>query len=339
MQFRFQNLDLKTTLNELAGMLDSEVKSENNFCEVKIPHQKGEGIIHGISLDNGLNYTRYRGVFKQDYIFKYSVESSSRLVFFFNLKDTLQLELDNSTEVIELNTYQNIILSIPKGMSYSIRFNAEQAFELNVLDLLATHFSSHDLHPHDYWEKLLQNLVEHSSNHELYCHQGGYSLKCYDVLREIDCFNRQGLLKFLFYDAKVEELLVLQLLQFEMDLEDPSQAKRGRALEAILIAKACKLIRDDLMNIRTAKSLATKIGTNTNKLQSGFKRLYGQSINQYLHAKRLERARDLLVNSDYNISEIVYKIGLSSKSYFSKIFGEHYGLNPSEYRAKNRNKL
>ena len=39
-------------------------------------------------------------------------------------------------------------------------------------------------------------------------------------------------------------------------------------------------------------------------------------------------------DSDLNISEIVYTIGFSSRSYFSKIFKEKYNISPNEYKSK-----
>lgn len=47
-------------------------------------------------------------------------------------------------------------------------------------------------------------------------------------------------------------------------------------------------------------------------------------------------ARNLLNSTDYNISEIVSKIGVSSKSYFLKIFKETYDISPSDYRKNNK---
>lgn len=70
------------------------------------------------------------------------------------------------------------------------------------------------------------------------------------------------------------------------------------------------------------------------KLQYGFHNLYGLSVNNYVKKIRLQIAMELLKNSDLSISEIVYKIGLSSRSYFSKIFKEKYGITPSYYKKK-----
>lgn len=65
--------------------------------------------------------------------------------------------------------------------------------------------------------------------------------------------------------------------------------------------------------------------------------MYGMTVNQYVHSHRLKQATSLLGNSDLNISEIVIKVGLSSKSYFSKIFKDTYGVTPTGYRKKIRN--
>jgi AraC-like DNA-binding protein len=67
--------------------------------------------------------------------------------------------------------------------------------------------------------------------------------------------------------------------------------------------------------------------------------MFNQTVNTYVQGIRLDLAKDLLLNFDYSISEIVYLIGLSSKSYFSKIFREHYGTTPSEFRQSHLDSL
>ena len=53
---------------------------------------------------------------------------------------------------------------------------------------------------------------------------------------------------------------------------------------------------------------------------------------EYIRYTRLEAARDLIRTTDLNISQIVYTIGFSSRSYFSKIFKNKYGITPSEFK-------
>lgn len=67
------------------------------------------------------------------------------------------------------------------------------------------------------------------------------------------------------------------------------------------------------------------------------KALTGQSVNEFIRIVRLKRAAQLLRDSDMNISEIMYSVGFSNRSYFSKCFSEQYNLTPKEYRGKKTN--
>ncbi|UWX54441.1 helix-turn-helix transcriptional regulator [Maribacter litopenaei] len=78
--------------------------------------------------------------------------------------------------------------------------------------------------------------------------------------------------------------------------------------------------------------LSRKSGLSPKKLQLGFKLLYSKTVNEYVRQLKLEVSRDYLKNTDLTISEIVYLIGIKSRSYFSKIFSEAYGILPTEYR-------
>jgi AraC-like DNA-binding protein len=50
---------------------------------------------------------------------------------------------------------------------------------------------------------------------------------------------------------------------------------------------------------------------------------------------RLRKAYDLIVNDNYdNISEVLYAVGLNSRSYFNKVFTKRFGLKPGELIKK-----
>ena len=71
----------------------------------------------------------------------------------------------------------------------------------------------------------------------------------------------------------------------------------------------------------------------------GFKTIFKLTVNKYIRRKRLERAKLLLKTTDLNISQISEEIGISSVSYFSKIFKEEYGKKPSKFKEKKRYKF
>ena len=100
------------------------------------------------------------------------------------------------------------------------------------------------------------------------------------------------------------------------------------------VAQAAEYIQNNLSTYKAISQLSKITGINQAKLQDGFKYLYHKTINQYVYKARLDLAKELLTNSDCSMSEIVYKIGLSSKSYFSRIFKEEYGMQPSSFKKR-----
>lgn len=66
------------------------------------------------------------------------------------------------------------------------------------------------------------------------------------------------------------------------------------------------------------------------------KALTGQTVNEFIRTVRLKRAAQLLSESDLNISEIMYSVGFSNRSYFSKCFAEEFHMTPKEYRQNNK---
>jgi AraC-like DNA-binding protein len=64
-----------------------------------------------------------------------------------------------------------------------------------------------------------------------------------------------------------------------------------------------------------------------------FRRAFGETPHQYLLTRRLERAAELLRNTDRSVTEICLNVGLSSVGSFTTSFGRVYGMSPTAYRA------
>jgi TolB-like protein/AraC-like DNA-binding protein len=76
--------------------------------------------------------------------------------------------------------------------------------------------------------------------------------------------------------------------------------------------------------------LAHQIGMSRSNLLRKVKKITGLSVSQYIRQIRLARAMELLQEGGYNVSEVSYKVGFNSTSYFIKCFREHYGYPPGE---------
>jgi transcriptional regulator GlxA family with amidase domain len=124
------------------------------------------------------------------------------------------------------------------------------------------------------------------------------------------------------------------LQQYKDDLKGPKDREIIRKATVEKVEKAVKILKVNLEKAMPIVSLAKQVGLNQNLLQKGFNRMYNLSVNEYVRNLRLEEARQLLETTDLNVSEICYRIGLSSRSYFSKQFKEKYGRSPTKYRQQ-----
>ncbi|GAB5408241.1 MAG: hypothetical protein BalsKO_06060 [Balneolaceae bacterium] len=76
--------------------------------------------------------------------------------------------------------------------------------------------------------------------------------------------------------------------------------------------------------------LASAMNMSRSNLLRKVKKHTGLSVSQFIRQVRLEIAMDLLKEGAYTVSEVSYKVGFGSSSYFIKCFREHYGYPPGE---------
>lgn len=65
-----------------------------------------------------------------------------------------------------------------------------------------------------------------------------------------------------------------------------------------------------------------------------FRRAFHVTPHEYLTRKRIERAKELLAQSELTITEICFEVGFESLGSFSTLFHKAVGWSPSIYRAR-----
>lgn len=80
----------------------------------------------------------------------------------------------------------------------------------------------------------------------------------------------------------------------------------------------------------TGDAIGRQFGMSRVHLYRKLKALTNSSVTEFVKKNRLERARELILEGELNISEITYKTGFSSVSYFSRTFKKEFGVTPSE---------
>ena len=100
-----------------------------------------------------------------------------------------------------------------------------------------------------------------------------------------------------------------------------------RKLERIVNAR----LRNPNLNIDI---IAAQFGIGRTNFYRKVRELMGTSPNDYLRKCRMERAAELLNNSESTVSEVCVQVGIPDAQYFSRVFKAYFGVSPSIYREQ-----
>ena len=87
----------------------------------------------------------------------------------------------------------------------------------------------------------------------------------------------------------------------------------------------------------TLQQLADYTGMSASHLSMRFRQQTGCSPIQYLNQIRMEKAAEMLRESDMQINQISYKVGFEDPLYFSRMFSKVMKTSPKEYRKSKQN--
>jgi AraC family transcriptional activator of pobA len=92
---------------------------------------------------------------------------------------------------------------------------------------------------------------------------------------------------------------------------------------------------DDMVSngLPTVEYIANTLNTSTKYLSGLLKVLTGQSTQQHIHDKLIEKAKEKLSTTDVSVSEIAYELGFEHAQSFSKLFKAKAKLSPLKFRA------
>ncbi len=113
---------------------------------------------------------------------------------------------------------------------------------------------------------------------------------------------------------------------------------RSTALDATVIPSVLEYMTAHVDGQLSLNSVADQFGLSTGHLSRLFKEKTGTNFSDHLISLKLETAaRMLLEDRNRKVSEISDALGYSNISYFNKMFKEHFGATPTQYRKMNLN--
>ena len=114
--------------------------------------------------------------------------------------------------------------------------------------------------------------------------------------------------------------------------EEQSHLQKNTSLDEQFLQRLNDVIeknrdKTELSVLELAESLSMK----HDQLYRKLKALTGLTVNQYIRSYRLNCAVALLKSQQFSVTEVLYRVGFSNPSYFTKCFKKEFGLLPSEF--------
>ena len=83
-------------------------------------------------------------------------------------------------------------------------------------------------------------------------------------------------------------------------------------------------------------AIVEKMGMSYSNLYKKLKAITGLSINSFIRYVRLQKAAELTINTNCNVNEAAFRVGINDIKYFREHFNKQFGLNPSDFIKRHR---
>lgn len=150
-----------------------------------------------------------------------------------------------------------------------------------------------------------------------------------EVIQNILHCDYIGMLKKMYLDSKVSELLLLSLRNIP-NIDEVQITLHPSDIE--LVHQAKEHLLANLENPCSIGELAHLVGLNEYKIKLGFKQLYKNTVFGLLQDERLQKARMLLQETQMTVQDISLLTGYKNLSNFTAAFKRKFGFPPSSLK-------
>tara|TARA_R110002072_G_scaffold237569_1_gene394929 strand:- start:200 stop:1225 length:1026 start_codon:yes stop_codon:yes gene_type:complete len=295
-----------------------------------IENEIGSGNVRGISLQGGISYIEFDMVFSEDIIISIDTPNKNPIYFAYCSKGRLGHSFGSNGKKYILENFQTGILTSRLVDENKLYFKKDVRSKLTLITVETSH--SAKISGKDNLKNKLHNTFFKEASEDNFIYIGSQNLKIAEKIQQLNAIDQKGLVRSLLIQGLVHVILALEIQQHAEDQNRyiPVGSLTMRDME--IIKKATQYIKDNYHKQLSISQLCTDFGLSPSKLQEGFKDMHERTVTDYIREVRILKAEELIKNTDLNISEVVYSIGFSSRSYFSKIFKERFNCSPKDYK-------
>jgi signal transduction histidine kinase/ligand-binding sensor domain-containing protein/DNA-binding response OmpR family regulator len=137
--------------------------------------------------------------------------------------------------------------------------------------------------------------------------------------------------------SRIENLLEAQRKLVKEIKETGETTPTLSAIDKEFLSKVKQRIEANLeMEKLDVEFLAAGMHMSHSTLYRKIKALTGGSVNEFIRKVKMQKAAEYLSTGEFTVSEVAFKVGISSMLYFRQCFKEEFGTNPSEFIKKSK---
>jgi AraC-like DNA-binding protein len=180
-----------------------------------------------------------------------------------------------------------------------------------------------------HWADLIKDRIR-KKERILGEHFSAITLTQQQALKNIFNCPLEGKLGYMMIETSIIQIILIQMhsLFHQEAIKQPVANRRDVETIQQLKEHLTKTFLDD----HCLPTLARQFGTNTNKLMSLFKKIFGRSIFEFIGELRMDHALQLLRDEGLLVTEVARTIGYKNPNHFSCAFKKRYGVSPSDVK-------
>ncbi|MFD2550544.1 helix-turn-helix domain-containing protein [Bizionia sediminis] len=317
---------------EFGGSLTTHYKEY--ILEVDGP--LGKGSIKGVPLKDGMSYLEFNMVFFTNVELTIATPDKHPIFFTYCSEGNFSHSFGKQTAKHQLESFQTGILTSKQALDNVLYFSAHTPTKVTLIAVQTFSLPGYT-NTQSLKNKLRETFFENSTNTE-FVYIGSHNLQIAEKINQLQAITQKGLVRSLLIQGLVHVILALEIQQHSDDAKLKAKQTGSLTFSEMKTIKAVSDYVNEHSDTQiTITDLYTEFGLSPSKLQEGFKLMHGHTVAEYIKEVRIKKAEVLLKSTDMNISQVVYTIGLTSRSYFSKIFKEKYNCSPKDYKISQRN--
>ncbi|HZJ18784.1 MAG TPA: AraC family transcriptional regulator [Pricia sp.] len=325
-----------TIIEQIGTLLDGELTTIEGETTLHLDNDLAIGSISCMNLKNGISYLGYDVRFHQDIQMVHESVEGCPIYFTYASEDGLQHSFDTDGLTRHIEKFQTSIVRSVKETDDVFHFSEGKSYKITMIIVATTCGKisrNEDIDSDTGLFRKIEGIFRSRQKEKDFAYLGSYNLMIAEKIKQLHAVSFNGVVRSLVKEAIVIMILALEIQQHSDDLnkvEFNIGSLNHREME--MVKDLSEFIQNYPEREYTIKSLSLRSGLSSAKLQEGFKVMHGLTVTHYIRHIRMLAAEHLIKTTDLNISEIVYSIGLSSRSYFSKIFKKKYNCSPKAYQ-------